>query len=75
MPMDRIPPKRIPLRPDGAPMSAEEIRELRDRIAAFDDITWIDDDTREIVEMFMPDLVSRGPVHVPPGGEILMPAP
>jgi hypothetical protein len=45
----------------GKPMSADDIRELRERIAEFDEIAWIDEATREIVERFMPDLVDRLP--------------
>ena len=39
-------------------MTADDIRDLRDQPAGFDDIEWIDDATREIVERFMPDLAS-----------------
>ena len=42
-------------------MTADDIRDLRDQPAGFDDIEWIDDATREIVERFMPDLASRLP--------------
>ena len=34
MPMPRIPPKRVPLRPEGKPMTADDIRELREQIAS-----------------------------------------
>jgi hypothetical protein len=56
-----IGPKRPPLRSDGKPMTPDDIRELRERIAEFDEIAWIDEVTREIVEKFMPDLVDRLP--------------
>jgi pyridoxine 5'-phosphate synthase PdxJ len=56
--MDRVSPKRIPQRPDRKPMTADDIRELHDQIASFDNIEWIDDVTRQIVEMYMPDVAS-----------------
>jgi hypothetical protein len=59
--MKRIGPKQAPLRPDGWPMTAEDFRTLHDKIAESDDLEWIDDDTREIVERFMPDLVAKLP--------------
>ena len=43
------------------PMTADDIRDLHDQFAGFDDIEWIDDATRDIVERFMPDLASRLP--------------
>lgn len=43
------------------PMMDADLQAIRDQITAFDDIEWIDDATREIVETFMPDLVSRLP--------------
>ncbi|WP_157450553.1 hypothetical protein [Bradyrhizobium sp. ARR65] len=39
-------------------MAEDDFRAIRDQITAFDDIEWIDDATRDIVERFMPDLVS-----------------
>jgi hypothetical protein len=47
----------IRLRPEARPQipnapllsAADDIRDLRDQLAGFDDIEWIDDDTREIV--------------------------
>ncbi|WP_407174456.1 hypothetical protein [Bradyrhizobium sp. STM 3562] len=59
--MKRIKPKRTPLRPDGAPMTEDDFRVIRDQITAFDDIQWIDNATRDLVERFMPDLVDRLP--------------
>ncbi|WP_024513506.1 hypothetical protein [Bradyrhizobium sp. ARR65] len=59
--MKRIKPRRIPLRPDGTPMTEDDFRAIRDQITAFDDIEWTDDATRDLVERFMPDLVSRLP--------------
>ncbi|WP_024511908.1 hypothetical protein [Bradyrhizobium sp. ARR65] len=59
--MKRIKPKRTPLRPDGTPMTEDDFRTIRDQITAFDDIEWIDDATRDLVERFMPDLVGRLP--------------
>ena len=60
--MDHIQPRRIALRPDGHPMTADEISELHDQIAAgFDKIDWSDDTTREIVEAYMAGLVDRLP--------------
>jgi len=61
MPVDRIPFERMPLLPDGQPVTAEDIRKLRDQIASFDTIEVIAGDTREIVERFMPDPVARLP--------------
>jgi hypothetical protein len=51
---DYIGPKRPPVRPDGKPMTPDNIRELREQIADFDETAWIDEATREIVEKFMP---------------------
>jgi pyridoxine 5'-phosphate synthase PdxJ len=59
--MKRVRPKQLPLRPDGRSMTDDEFRALHDQIAAFDDVEWIDDDMREIVEHFMPDLVDKLP--------------
>jgi len=42
-------------------MSAEDLRELHDQIAAFENIEWIDDATRQLVERYMPDLADRLP--------------
>ncbi|MGJ4942593.1 hypothetical protein ACQR1W_18610 [Bradyrhizobium sp. HKCCYLS1011] len=50
----RIRPKEAPLRPDGHSLSADDFRRLRDEIAEFDQIEWIDEATREIVEKYMP---------------------
>ena len=55
--MKRVKPKRVPLRPDGQPMTADDISELRERIEGFDTIEVIADEMREIVERYMPDLV------------------
>jgi hypothetical protein len=59
--MKRIRPKQPLLRPDGVPMSEDDFRELHNQLADFDSFEWIDDETREIVERFMPDLVDRLP--------------
>jgi hypothetical protein len=59
--MDHIKPKRMPLRPDGQPMTEEDFRDLREQIAAFEEIEWVDDATRTIIEQFMPDLMDRLP--------------
>ena len=53
----RLRPAARPQIPNGPLLSAADvIRDLRDQLAGFDDIEWIDDDTREIVERGMPDL-------------------
>lgn len=46
MSMPRTPSKPTPLRPDGKPMTADDIRELRERIAEFDTIEVISDEMR-----------------------------
>jgi hypothetical protein len=61
--LKRIRPKQPPRRPAGCPMTDENFRALHDRIAEFDDIDFIDDATREIVERFMPDLVHKLPTR------------
>lgn len=48
--MDRIKPKRMPMRAEGQPTTDEDFRELHDQIASFDDIQWIDDTKRAMVE-------------------------
>jgi hypothetical protein len=58
---DYIGPKLPPVRPDGKPITPDDIRELRERIADVDETAWIDEATREIVKKFMPDLVDRLP--------------
>jgi hypothetical protein len=42
-------------------MTPDDICDLHDQLAGFDDIVWIDDAARDIVERFMPDLASRLP--------------
>ncbi|WP_407159417.1 hypothetical protein [Bradyrhizobium sp. STM 3557] len=42
-------------------MTDADFRELHDQIADFDDVEWIDDGTREIVELFMPELADKLP--------------
>jgi len=42
-------------------MTAEELRELQDQIAASDGNEWIDGATSERVEQYMPDLAARLP--------------
>jgi hypothetical protein len=59
--VDRIFPKHLPFRRDGGPMTPDDIHELRDWITSLENITWIDEATREIVEKFMPELVDRLP--------------
>ena len=65
MPMPRTPSKPMPLRPDGKPMTADDIRQLKEQIASFDTIEVIADEMREIVERYMPDLVDRLPPKRP----------
>ncbi|WP_407155142.1 hypothetical protein [Bradyrhizobium sp. STM 3557] len=59
--MKRIRPKQLPMRPDGCPMTDDDFRTLHDKITEFDNIEWIEGNTREIVERFMPDLADRLP--------------
>jgi hypothetical protein len=47
------------MRHDGRPVTNHDFRELHNRIAAFDDVEWIESDAREIVERVMPDLVGK----------------
>ena len=42
-------------------MTADDIRQLKEQIASFDTIDVIADDTREVVETYMPDLVNHLP--------------
>jgi predicted ATPase len=42
-------------------MTEADFQAIREQITAFDDIQWIDDAAREIVEKFMPDLAGRLP--------------
>lgn len=61
--MDRIRPIHMPLGPDGRSMSGDELRELHDKIAEFDQMEWIDEGNRAIVERYMPDLADRLPAR------------
>jgi hypothetical protein len=63
----RLRPEARPQIPDAPVLSAaDDIRDLRDQLAGFDDIEWIDDDTRGIVERVMPDLAGWPKLDLPP---------
>jgi hypothetical protein len=42
-------------------MSHDDFRELRNQLADFDKVEWIDEGTRKIVERFMPDIADNLP--------------
>jgi hypothetical protein len=44
-------------------MSDDDFRTLHDQLAASDDVQWIDDRARQIVEHDMPDLVHKLPAR------------
>jgi hypothetical protein len=50
-----------PRRPDGKPMTVENLQALRAQLEAFDQIETISDEMRAIIEAYLPDLVDRLP--------------
>src|SRR6516225_8762718 len=59
--MDHTFRKRPPLRPNGKPMTPDDISRLRETIATFYDVTWLGEATREAIERLMPELLDRSP--------------
>ena len=59
--MDHTFRKRPPLSPSGKPMTPDDVRRLREKIATFYDVTWLGEATRETIERLMPELLDRSP--------------